>query len=110
MLMPLPRPASPRALWQDLRGFWRTRPRHQWVAAILALLIPAAIVAAFIVDTRFGIVPREQIIYVESWPASRSLAEIRARQEADLARINAAREQQRAAFQRLDESLNRMGI
>ena len=36
--MPLPRPASPRALWTDMAAFWRYRPRHQWVAAVLALL------------------------------------------------------------------------
>ena len=46
-LMPLPRPASPRALWADIRAFWRYRPRHQWVAAVLAVLMPVGIVIAF---------------------------------------------------------------
>jgi hypothetical protein len=110
MFIPLLRPASPRALWQDIRAFWSTRTRHQWIAAILALVIPAVIVIGFIADSRYGIMPGEQVIYVKSWPANRSEAEIRAQQQADLARLNRLREERRQAFQRLDSSLNRLGI
>ena len=40
--MPLPRPASPRALWADLRAFTSERRPHQWVAAALAVAMPVA--------------------------------------------------------------------
>jgi hypothetical protein len=108
--MPLPRPASPRALWNDLRAFSAQRPRHQWVAAFLALLIPAAIVVSFYFDGQTNIVPRQVIYYVDSWPATRSDAEIVAKQKADLQARKAHEERRRQEFQRLDSELNRLGI
>jgi hypothetical protein len=108
--MPLPRPASPRTLWNDLRAFWRDRPRHQWVAAFLALLIPFGIVVAFYFDTRTNIVPREQIQFLDSWPASRTDEQIRAKQKADAIVLEARRRERQREFQRLDDNLNRMGI
>lgn len=97
-------------LWNDLRAFWSQRPRHQWVAATFALLIPIGIVVAFYFDTRTNILPDQQIIYVESWPLTRTDAEIKAKQEVDLVRRRAAEEERRRQFQRLDENLNRLGI
>jgi hypothetical protein len=79
--MPLPRPASPRALWADLRAFTRERSRHQWIAAFFAVVMPIVIVVGFIVDARTNIDPGEQIIYAESWSANRSDDEIRAAQQ-----------------------------
>ncbi len=108
--MSLPRPASPKALWADLRAFWRERPRHQWVAGILALLIPLGIVVVFYLDANTNIMPGEQVIYAESWPATRSDEEIKTKQEADLARRQAAEERRRQEFQRLEDGMNRLGI
>jgi hypothetical protein len=108
--MPLPRPASPRVVWNDLRAFWKDRPRHQWMVAVLAVLIPLGIIVAFFIDSSQGLTPRQEIVYFHSWPADRTDAEIRAQQKADLERINAARERRRQEFQRLDSSLNRLGI
>lgn len=108
--MPLPRPSGPRALWRDLRAFWRQRPRHQWVAGTLALVIPAAILVAFYFDGRTNIMPGEQVIFVDSWPQSRTDEEIKAKQKTDLARREAAEERRRQEFQRLDNQLNRLGI
>ena len=88
--MPLPRPASPRALWADLRAFTRERSRHQWIAAFFAIVMPVVIVIGFIVDSRTNIMPGEQIVYAESWSAKRSDAEIKAAQE--------RREQEREAI------------
>ena len=70
--MPLPRPASPRALLADLRAFTQERSRHQWVAAFFAVVMPVVIVIGFIVDSRTNTAPGEQMIYVESWSAKRS--------------------------------------
>jgi len=108
--MPLPRPASPRALWADLREFWRTRPRHQWAAAALALLIPAGIVTAFFIDSRTNILPPEQGMYINSWPVTRTDAEIVAKQKADQITRDAARRERQRQFQKIDDNLNRMGI
>lgn len=108
--MPLPRPSGPRALWKDLNAFWRDRPRHQWVAASLAVLIPIGIVVAFYFDGQTNIAPREQVIFVDSWPTSRSDQEIQTKQKADLARREAAEARRRREFQKIDQSLNRLGI
>ena len=108
--MPLPRPASPRALWADLRAFWSTRPRHQWAAAFLAVLIPVGIVTAFYFDTTSNIMPREQLMYIDSWPSTRTDAEIKAKQKANAAALKAARLERQRQFQRLEEGMNRMGL
>jgi len=108
--MPLPRPASPRALWTDLRVFWAHRPRHQWLAAVLAVLIPAGILFIFYLDAKTNILPGEQIMFIQSWRADRSDAEIIAKQKADRAAREAAQRARQREFQKLDESLNRMGI
>ena len=59
----LPRPASPRALWSDLRLFWSTRPRHQWLAAVLAVLIPIAIAACLLLPS-FYVTPQVGYAFV----------------------------------------------
>jgi hypothetical protein len=108
--MPLPRPATPRALVKDLRSFWRGRPPGHWIAALLAAAMTTGIVIAFLLDSQsMGEVP-EQVIFVDSWPASRTDAEIRAKQQADLAERNRAEAEHRRQLQRLEHTLNRFGI
>jgi hypothetical protein len=108
--MPLPRPSSPRALWADLRLFWNGRSRTQWVAAFLAVLIPIGILGAFYLDAKTNIAPGPQLIFVESWPLTRTDAEIREKQQRDrVAREARERERQRQ-FQELDNGLRRYGI
>jgi hypothetical protein len=80
--MPLPRPASPRALWADLRNFTRERSPHQWVAAFFALVMPLVIVVGFYFDAQTNIMPGEQIVYVDSWSGNRTDEEIVAAQKA----------------------------
>ena len=108
--MALPRPAPPRVLWSDLKAFARLRPRHQWVAATLAVLIPVAVLTVFYFDGQTNILPREQIIYVDSWSADRSDAEIIAKQKRDLVQRQEAEAERRRQFQRIDSNLNRLGI
>jgi len=78
--MPLPRPAPPRVLLKDLRAFAAERSKHQWIAAFLAVAMPATILVLFVLDGRTNIAPGEQLIFVDSWAADRSDEQIRADQ------------------------------
>jgi len=108
--MPLPRPASPRALWADIRAFTGERRPHQWVALALAVAMPVGIVVLFVMDGRTNILPGPQIIYVESWPANRTDAQIKAEQKIDQAARDKARKERQEQFKKLDEKLERYGI
>ena len=107
--MPLPRPASPRVLIEDLRGFWRTRPRGHWIAAALAAAITTSILLAFYLDSGTA-ETREQVIFLDSWPANRTDDQIRAQQKADLDARTRAEAEHRRQLQRLDQNLNRLGF
>lgn len=106
--MALPRPASPRRAFADLRAFFRHRSRHQLVAGGLAILLPALILVGFYLDGQTNLAPpRRQLIYADNWRADRSDAEIIAQQKIDQkAKDDAALEKQRA-YQRLEK---RFGI
>ena len=108
--MALPRPASPRAVWADLRAFAGERRPHQWLAGALAIAMPVVLVILFVTDGRTNIAPKEQIIYVESWPAGRTDAEIIADQKKHQAEREAARKAQQEQFKKLDDKLERWGI
>lgn len=108
--MPLPRPASPRALWADIRSFTAERRPHHWVALALALCIPLGIVFVFDLDGRTNIAPGPQLIYVESWPASRTDEQIKAQQKIDQAWRDKALKERQEMFKKHDEQLERLGL
>jgi hypothetical protein len=108
--MPLPRPASPRALWADLKAFWRFRPRHQWVAAVLALLVPVGIVLVFYIDSGTNLTPRQTTTTVEIWPGNRTDDQIRADQNRRQAEADRRANERREQFRKMDDNLNRLGI
>jgi hypothetical protein len=102
--------SGPRALWADLKLFWSTRTRVQWVAGTLAILIPIALGVAFWLDGRTNIAPGPQLMYIESWSANRTEAETKAnvdRVAAERARREARRQQD---FQEADNALSRIGL
>ena len=102
--------SGPRALLADLRLFWSTRTRVQWIAGSLALLIPVGLGIAFWLDGKTNIAPGPTITYIQSWPANRTEAETRANIEqaaAARARREAARQ---ADFQNVDNQLNSLGL
>lgn len=109
-LMPLPRPASPRALWADLRTFAAERRPHHWMGVAVALVMPIAIVILFIVDGRTNIAPGRQIQFVDSWPATRTDAEIIADQKKDQAAREKAQKERQAEYKKLDDKLERLGL
>src|SRR3712207_2073613 len=86
----IPRPVGPRAALADLRNVMRQRSREQVVGAALALLITAIIVVEFLVDSKINTAPPPQVVYVESWSANRTDAEIVAEQKKDQAEQEAA--------------------
>jgi hypothetical protein len=101
--MPLPRPASPKALIADLRAFLADRRPHQLLAAFLAIAMPIIIVIGFIVDARTNTAPPPQLIYVESWSAARSDAEIVADQKRRQAEREALEAERRRQYQELEK-------
>ena len=105
-----PRPAGPKALWADIRAFSAQRSRYQWAGMAVAIVMPLLIVAAFFHDSAHGIQPRPQIIYAESWPATRTDEQIKADQKRDQARREAAMKERQRQFRKLDKDLDRLGI
>jgi len=75
-----------------------------------AIAMPIAIVVVFTIDGRTNIAPGPQIIYVESYPANRTDAEIIADQKKDQAAREAAQKERRRQWQKLDKRMERLGI
>ena len=100
-----PRPSSPRAAFADLRAFLGRRSREQTIGAALALLITAIILIVFFVDAKINTAPPKQIIYVESWRADRTDAEIIAQQKKDQAAREQALKARQAEYQKLQKQL-----
>lgn len=105
--MPLPRPVSPRAAWADLRAFARQRSRVQWIAALFAISMTVIILVGFYYDARTNIAPGEQVIYVDSWSANRTDAEIVAAQKERQEQREAIAAERQRQFEKLER---RFGI
>jgi len=103
--MSLPRPASPRVLWADLRAFAKERSKAQWIAAVLAIVMPGVILVGFYYDAQTNIAPGEQLIYVESWSANRTDAEIIAAQKERQAQADAIAAERQRQFKELERQL-----
>jgi hypothetical protein len=101
--MALPRPSSPLAAWRDLKAFLGQQERHKFVFAAIAICIPVVIVAGFYVDS--NIKPEPQIIYVQSWSASRTDEQIKAEQKIDQAKRDKEAAERRRQYQELEKRL-----
>jgi hypothetical protein len=106
----LPRPSEPRALWADIRVFARERGSHRWIAAGVAIAMPAILVFMFFYDSAHGGDLGPQIVYVQSWPANCTDARIKADQKKDQAERDAARKERQREFERLGKAMERFGI
>ena len=102
-----PKPSSPRVAFADLRAFLRQRSREQRIGAALAFLVTTIIVIVFLVDPQINTAPPPQIIYVESYSANRTDAEIIADQQKDKAERDAAAKRKQEQFKELE---NRLGL
>jgi len=104
--MALPRPASPRTFWADLKAFLAGQDKTKIAIGLLAILMPVIIVTGFILDTRTGIMSnRLRIVYVQSWPANRSDDEIKKQNAIDQKKRDAERLEKQRAYQRLAKNL-----
>jgi len=101
----LPRPVSPRDALSDLAAFLRQRSREQVIGAALALVATGIIVFEFVIDPKTGASPPPQIIYVDSWSANRTDAEIIAQQKKDQAERRAYQAEKQRQFKRLENQL-----
>jgi hypothetical protein len=106
-----------RAAYADLRGFLGTRRPHQYGFFGLALTLTCVTIWAFWHDSRFEIEYHPDIIYVQSWPNSRTDAEIIAQQRIDEVKKQAAdaetarqQAENQAALKRIDNKLRSWGI
>jgi len=90
-------------LMADLKAFAQQRSRVQWIAALIAVLMPIVIVYGFLRDAKTNIAPGEQIIYAQSWSSNRTDAEIKA----DQAKHQKEQEAQKAERQRQFKELER---
>lgn len=98
-----PRPSSPLAAWRDLKGFIAQQQRHKIVFAAIAIAMPCLIVLGFYVDS--NIKPEAQIIYVQSWPADRTDAQIKAQQKIDQAKRDKEAAERQRQYQELEKKL-----
>ena len=89
--MALPPLSSPKALFGDMRAFFRTRQRHELIFAGFAVLIPALFVIAFLAESRSVDYKAPTIIFVNDWNKGRTEAEIKRQQAIDAPGERAAR-------------------
>ena len=83
----------------------RQRSREQKIGAALSLLVTLVIVIVFFVDSKINTAPPPYIVYVDSWSAKRSDAEIIAQQKKDQAAAEAYRKEKQKQFQALENKL-----
>ncbi|MBA3525986.1 MAG: hypothetical protein M3438_09705 [Pseudomonadota bacterium] len=102
-----PRPVGPRAAFKDLAAFLRQRSREQVIGLALSLLVTSILVIEFLVDSKINTAPAPQVIYVETYNANRTDAEIIADQQKSQAEREAIRAERQRQFQKLE---NRFGM
>jgi hypothetical protein len=100
-----PRPVGPRDALRDLAAFMRQRSREQVIGGALALLVTSIIVIEFLVDSKMGTAPPPSIVYVDSWSANRTDAEIVAQQKKDQAEQRAFQAEKQRQFKQLENQL-----
>jgi hypothetical protein len=99
--------------YRDLRGFLLRRKPHELWFLLLAMVVTMVVIIAFDLDSNIPVPYHENIIYVQSWPANRSEAQILAQQKIDMAAkakkdaaIAKAEAERQAQFKKLNDQLN----
>ena len=105
---------SPLRALLDLRRYLGSRSRHEVIFLFAALMVTILVATVFIVANQPDRIYRKpDIIYVQSWPASRTDAEIVAQQKIDQKKKQAEDKKKaaedaatRAAYKRLNDRLS----
>jgi len=101
-----PRPSSPRAALADFHAYFaHGNRRDHIIGGSLAILITIIILILFFVDSKINTAPRRTIQYVDSWPASRTDAEIIAEQKKDRTEAEARAKKRQDEFKKLEKTL-----
>jgi len=102
---------------QDLRDVLRIRHRYQLWFLLAAFLTTAVILSGFYWDSYFERAYKREIVYVQSWPADRTLEEIVAQQKIDEearqkreAAAKAKAEKKRLEYKKIDDKLKSLGL
>lgn len=111
------RTLSPLRAVRDLRVFLSHRRPHELWFMIASLAITLLVLFVFVKDSQIEVPYKRNIIYAESWPLTRTDAEIRAQQKIDkvkkdaqLAELEKRRKKRQEEFKRVDDSLKKWGI
>lgn len=99
-----PRPSKPSAVWADIKALLRHQERHKLLIALASIMMPAIIVTGFYVDSKMD-PPKAQIIYAQSWPASRTDAEIVKQNVADQKIRDALLAEKQRSYRKLADQL-----
>jgi len=99
-----PRPSRPSAVWADLKAFLKQQERPKFLILALSICIPLLIVAGFYHDAAMD-QPKAQIVYAQSWPATRTDAEIVKQNVEDQKKLDAKRLETQRQYQRLADKL-----
>jgi hypothetical protein len=108
---------SPIGAYRDLRSYLGQRRPHEIVFFALAIAITWLIMFVFVLDTKIVRPYHRDIIYVKQWPLTRTNAEIIAQQKIDGVEqtrleneLKKKQAESRAAFKRVDDQMNAMGL
>lgn len=113
----LPRPASPRGFFRDVREIFFHGHRHGLLFAALAVGATVLIGLLFLGDFKHKKEWKRDIQYVESWDSDRSDAVIKAQQKIDQAKREIAeaelekkRAEQREQYRKLQKQMEKFGF
>lgn len=108
ILPPLSRPG---VVMRDMRIFVQGDRRHKLVFAALAVGVTSLLMTLMIIESWWGVQPEgQQIVYASDFQANRTDAQIIAQNKADQAELDKAKAERRRQFQKLDDSLTKMGF
>lgn len=108
---------SPVRAIRDLRFFLARRKQHELWFMILAMAVTLVVLWAFAKDSHIESPYERNIIYVESWPITRTEEQIKAQQKIDQAKKHIAEEDlakrrkaKQAEFKKVDDWLTNHGF
>lgn len=108
---------SPFRAIQDLRFFLSQRQPYELAFLFLSIVLTTLLIAGFVHDSHEERVYKREITYFQSWPLTRTDAEIRAQQKIDLpkelarkAEIERKAKERQEQFKKYDDALKKWGL